>query len=530
MIWHILKKDLRLHRTFTLAIAVMQFALVAVHMKLGRIEENEAFSSLLLLLEIMMYFGAASLIASVVHQDALVGTRQDWLVRPIYRADLLRAKFVFTLIAVQLPMLLADFAGGLLSGSAFSHSLGMALSENLYFLVGFTIPILAFASLSRTMTEALGSTFALFMAILGLQVLVSIWNKGAALGPTTNTGIEWIPQSWRLLILALAGLAILGLQFFRRATRASRIVFAGAIVLCMMTEIVPWQYAFAMQKALSPAQAAANSIKIQFDPGMGKYTSPITDRPANQSGASVGKYLHDGEGTELYLPIQVSGIPADAILRIDHIQAEIFPANNAGAGIIRQSSSPEDFEIASTPGDDSSPATAFEPIKLDGSAYNKLKGAPVTIRLNYSVTILRLVSVDSIAAFNDSKSLLGIGQCETGLNDEQTAVALRCRGIGNPAQCISAVLIDPSDNAQNPTVHGCLSDYSPFYGRYRPPDTIEHTAFNLNFRDPSGLIHYPVDGSQVGRSNVILKSYRVDGHFTTHLVIPAILLNDWSAT
>src|ERR1700761_7893184 len=107
MIWHIFKKDLRLLWPFGFASAILQFAIVAVHLKLGVFEEEPIFSSVLLLLESVMYFGVAVLIASVVHEDSVVGTRQDWLVRPIRRRDLLLAKLLFLLLAVQVPMLLA---------------------------------------------------------------------------------------------------------------------------------------------------------------------------------------------------------------------------------------------------------------------------------------------------------------------------------------------------------------------------------------------------------------------------------------
>jgi hypothetical protein len=46
------------------------------------------------------YFGVATLIAALVHQDGLVGVRQDWLERPIRRRDLFAAKVLFVVLAV----------------------------------------------------------------------------------------------------------------------------------------------------------------------------------------------------------------------------------------------------------------------------------------------------------------------------------------------------------------------------------------------------------------------------------------------
>jgi len=55
-----------------------------------------------------------------------------------------------------------------------------------------------------------------------------------------------------------------------------------------------------------------------------------------------------------------------------------------------------------------------------------------------------------------------------------------------------------------------------------------HAGFNLDFRDPSDLIHYPVNASMVNSAQVLVRNYIVAGHFTLHLTIPAVRLADWS--
>ena len=125
-----------------------------MHLELG--EKQPIFKAVLLLLETLMNLGVAVLIATVVHEDSIVGMRQDWLVRPIRRCDLLAAKLLFLLLAVQVPMLLASVIGGLANGFPLWLSLSDALSQNVYFLIGFTLPIFAFVSLTRSTSEALG--------------------------------------------------------------------------------------------------------------------------------------------------------------------------------------------------------------------------------------------------------------------------------------------------------------------------------------------------------------------------------------
>src|SRR5713226_4419719 len=103
MVWHIFKKDWKLLWRFVVILAAVQFASTAVLFKTGRFGENRALMGLLGLFGSITILGSAILIVSVVHQDPIPGVRQDWLVRPVKRRDLLLAKFLFVLAAVYGP-------------------------------------------------------------------------------------------------------------------------------------------------------------------------------------------------------------------------------------------------------------------------------------------------------------------------------------------------------------------------------------------------------------------------------------------
>jgi hypothetical protein len=60
--------------------------------------------------------GFRFLITAAVHLDAVPGVRQDWLIRPIRRRDLMLAKLLFAALAVQAPILVANTAAFLISG------------------------------------------------------------------------------------------------------------------------------------------------------------------------------------------------------------------------------------------------------------------------------------------------------------------------------------------------------------------------------------------------------------------------------
>jgi hypothetical protein len=113
------------------------------------------------------------------------------------------------------------------------------------------------------------------------------------------------------------------------------------------------------------------------------------------------------------------------------------------------------------------------------------------------------------------------------MNEAGTAVELRCIEPGKGPICGTVVLENVSTGAQNPPRSSCRSDYGPFSDQL--PDNLTRFGANLPFRDPSGLAKFPVDGSQLPQSRVVIRMYGPEDHFTRSLVIPRIKLSDWEA-
>lgn len=527
MMWHIFRKDLRMLWPFGVVATLLQFAIVAVHLKLGVFEEQPLYSSMLLLLESMLYFGVAILIATIVHEDAIVGTRQDWLIRPIRRHDLLGAKLLFLLMAVQLPMLLTSIIAGLANGFSLWTSLVQALSQNIYFFVGFTLPIFAFVSLTGSTVEALGAALVLVVAyILGAEALI-LPLSGNPMGPTSNSGLSWIPLTWRFAVFLVAAVIILGMQYFRRATRVSRIVLATSVLLCLLTELMPWNAVFAWQRAIAPAPLVTKSIAVRFDPTAVHAQSEASDSTIQPATTFRPAAQHEmDENTIIHIPLVFSGIPDGSVLRIDRAVASITEPNTARIRTISAVSDRDDFEVPDGGDNGREPRAVDEVVHVRGNSWTRFKDTPVTLELDYSATLVNLTSTHSMPAVDGDLRIDGLGHCETRLNDSRTEVELRCANIGNTNQCTTTVLQDPASGLHNPPLHGCRDDYASYFGRYKPPDTIMHTGFDFDFRDTSNLIHYPVNESMVNHAQVIVKSYDVAGHFTMHLTIPGILLAD----
>ncbi len=123
MIWHIVKKDLKLWWPLALGLSSVHWLLDLMMLSRGRFgfdfytgELSSGFTHISNLLGWVGILASGVVCTVIVQEDRLPGVRQDWLVRPIRRLDLLAAKFVTVLILVLLPTFLADFTEVSLSG------------------------------------------------------------------------------------------------------------------------------------------------------------------------------------------------------------------------------------------------------------------------------------------------------------------------------------------------------------------------------------------------------------------------------
>src|SRR5262249_4610319 len=111
MIWHIFKKDVKLSWRLAAGVALLHWAsALAAFTMLTTTSVTAAVKARNLagMLIIGGLIATGFIITTVVHNDAIPGVRQDWLVRPLRRRDLMLAKVLFVLLMVQLPVFLAD--------------------------------------------------------------------------------------------------------------------------------------------------------------------------------------------------------------------------------------------------------------------------------------------------------------------------------------------------------------------------------------------------------------------------------------
>jgi hypothetical protein len=541
MVWHIFQKDVRLLWPFVLGAAGIQFAQAAVRYTLDHVSgaEAETLSNLFQLLQPASLLAAAFLIATAVHQDAVPGVRQDWLVRPVRRKNLLLAKVLFLLVMVHGPILLADMFEEMACGFPFGQALGSAITRGL--LLGFlTLPALAFASLTRNMTEAvIGGVVLLSSNAAVIQLLA------ANQPPALRTGLAWVAQLSVTLLLLLGATVILTVQYLRRKTTFSRWLTAGVVCLGFLAFYLPWQVAFAFQKRLSPAPGAGRSILAVYESTLGKFLLPegIDRNNVNRRGA-----FERDEASTVYLPVHLTGLPDDGVLNADRSQVRLIALDGKklyqGRGddlLVRKEGhqGPVDFTIGfrglnlrliktkdlSVPQDGE--AWIYQGIPLPRGLYPHVKNQPLRLEIDYSFTLLQGDTYD-IPALGGNQVLPGLGRCITNMDSDGDDIDLHCMKTGRAPSCASAYLEHVPSGRRNPTAFGCLPNYAPFLDQM-VPDGIARFGVGIRFHDLSGLAKYPVEAGDLHDSRVIVRVYQPQDHFTRQLVIPQIRLIDWES-
>jgi hypothetical protein len=520
MVWHILKKDVRLLWVFALVMATIHLAAAALRSWLGVFPEPSQLVVIADFLSLLSLLGIVVLTIALMHEDAVPGVRQDWLTRPIDRADLIFAKLLFVMLMVQAPLLLADVSEALLDGFSFQASLGAAAARNVAILCFFSLPALMLGAVTRNLMESFG------VAVMGLVVyaVVFLLGTGLLLGVRTSvggTGLLWMfGATW--YALAVAGAAIvISLQFFRRKTTIARCLIGVGGAVIILSSFLPWRAAFALQVMLSKEPSSADAVELAFNPQLGSFNLPPGAAPAISAG--------------LYLPLRVTGVPASAVMLMDRADIHITDIHGStlyegrsnlsvdGVGSIRDAR----LEVRQRDDGDTA-ADVHQRIFIPAAIYARLKDQSVRLQIDYSLTLLRAAATYSMPASGGAARLQGLGWCSTRIDGEGDDVQLRCLNTRRTPSCVSAFLQHGPSALRNPEAHVCDPDYMPVATNFWP-DALSRLAGEVPFFDRSGLTHYPVDGSKLVDSQLVVKIYEPRDHFTRHLNIPTIRLSEFAA-
>ncbi len=520
MVWHIFKKDWKLTWGFVMAVASLHWSAAFVKFRLGVSGESESLAMLAQVLPGLSIFGSMFLTGAIVHVDAIPGVKQDWLARPIPRGSLMREKLLFVLATVCGPI----FAGNLFLGVANGFSPGSALVQATIYTVYITfftvLPIFALAAVTRNMTEAFvmgcGCAFLIGASITVVEFANS--SSHGVIGGVVGSGVGWIGEAIRLGLAAIAAAMILGVQYFRRKTIVARGLLVGFGVLILISQVFPWNAAFAIQQQLSARASSTAHLLITFEPLLGRYKS------SGEAAVAEDRRQSGGENdADVFLPLQVAGVGDDAMLITDRAEVQLI----APEGRAEYHGTGENFELRRE-GSGSAAAAVYQKIVVPGAVYRDWKDRAARIRIEYSFTRFALKNSYAMPALNGSERMQGWGWCKTEVNEAGTALELHCLQQGKGPICGTVFLENAVTGERNPPRSMCRSDYAPYLDRPLP-DSMERFGTVLPFRDLTGLAKFPVDGATLAKARVVIRVYEPEQHFTESLTIPQIKLRDWDA-
>jgi hypothetical protein len=489
---------------------------------------NPAAEALLQPLTLAWFVGIAALAAAVVHQDAIPGVDQDWLIRPLHRTELLLAKLAFLALTISVPMFVLDFAHAMAMGMPIASSTEASLWKELFVFACFIVPVVALASTTRNMTELVivgGALVLGFASSLGL----SAFFFGADWCQTCHTGMSWLQHLLQHVEILLGSVVILVLQYYRRLSGVARgLAIVGAVSLVFLQ--LPWSTAFAIETWLSRpgGDAAAVGLEVGHEGSSRPEATALGGGAANARKATqlllhghldqAFEYLRrrarPGDAVTLDLPLRPIGVSANELVLLDRSQVRVlgedgrllYRGTNAGAspGLL----APEGADPTVSPG------LTYQTIDIPRRVYRDAPGASVQLQVDYFLTLVEVRAEHRIAALGGELRSADTGYCATML--DRDAVTLACKSIALAPFCYSATLY-AQDGRHNPEVVKCDPDYR----RHWPAliDVLASYGADLPLQERYDATRYPIDAAALGNSYVLLKIYGEVDHFKRALAV-----------
>jgi hypothetical protein len=518
---HIVRKDWQLLWPLGCGCAVLQAVLAFLEYRPESFSAGSGSNAAAIVLSLSIGIALALTMLLVVQQDALPGVNQDWLVRPIQRRDLLVAKIVFVLLVVHGPIMVVHCVRGMAEGLSLGAMLRASLLSNLELALLFSLPVLAVGALTKTVTEALVTSlaallFTLLSAII-VATLIMIGSHEFHLGgPIDDSGIDWIVDSLRHGVLILTAVVILGLQYFRRDTRRSRIVLGIGLLLFVIVARLPWRPAFALQEALSAEPEAGHAVTLSFTPGAvgpPRALAPqVADARARQRPVPSGQQ-------RLSLGIEAGGLPPGAILHADRVALRIV--DDAGDTVYR--GTVQDWDLRSADG-----TTAVrQVIDLPKKVYARAVDRRLNVELDYSLTLLTPRVLPGLPALDGNASLDGIGRCVSRLDDDGSGFVVGCDAAGELPPCLSLSLTQGDSARAGPETFVCDLDYAPAAWRFGM-EPIDRFVRKLPLEHGATAATGGSDSVTANGDAIVFRVYDAVAHFSRRVSIADAHLRDFT--
>jgi hypothetical protein len=501
MVVTLLRKDLRLFGPFAALIALLH-----VFWQFPNLVSQ--LGALAGLLQTGMQMGTLLLIVVICYEDSVVSLKHDWLTRPVPGATLLLAKVLFVLMAAILPDIVGAFAYHLTQG----HSIGEAVLAGLSAGAdGNALAVYSAAMAFAAITSNVRQAVIVFLAGLAVIALISVgWMSLHRDVPESLgfTGSGWVLKDGVQLVMAIAAISILWLQYRHRHTRASRGVAAGATVVgTWIVVLMGWSPVFAIQKALSPDPDAAESIPVTLAEGCFPARVLAADGDAASivnAGLTAQRYSEEhrkiaGPNAVAFSTRVNAQLPDGNLLVVNHVEARYV----SGGRELRRLRPGRTSSSVMRAADQPPVATHYWLLPAD-DAKRLASESMVETRLNYSLSLLAPKNTARFPADGSRNYYAGIGYCGADFDRTSGAVIVGCFKPGAQPAYLAAN-IDGSTESASPR---------PFPMNFAPA-ALDFLGGKRNY------IELVAHGSQMPR--VIVTTYEARAHFDRQLIRPGVL-------
>jgi hypothetical protein len=263
LIWHLARKDLRRLRIPGAIFLVLLVCKLLLGLQILDVVDQHQFATLRDHLKVALMaetiFGYV-LVAAIIQEDPLVGSRAFWMTRPISGLQLLAAKLlVLLLIVVLLPALV--MLPWWLACDLNPRGLLAAVSGTLFIQTLIVLAGLPFAVLTSNLARYIACTAGVFATLFAAKLLLQ--RAGWATPAMLPDAIESRSTAITLIMCATVLLVVIHQYRTRRTFRSAAIVATG-LSLAFAANIA-WPSGWSLLRKSSTAGIDSTTVRIDVE-------------------------------------------------------------------------------------------------------------------------------------------------------------------------------------------------------------------------------------------------------------------------
>lgn len=457
------------------------------------------------------------MLLSLFQLDSPVSMVDDWLCRPVPRAELLSAKLLLLFAATFLSRAVATLACELVLGASLTEAAldAVTIQTPLYLAL---LPLLLFIALvTRTLVQGLGVLIAILLCVFVIPTPV-VRGPGP-LQPAIGEALVYVGMEWLAFLPALLLSAILTalgcwLVFWRRRIKAARLllgamVVSGVILVLLPMWLLPWRSVSVMQSAIaapeSPPETQAIYLRNSRDCFTAARLGELASDPAFTA-ARGGLRTWDDEALRGLGPesiafltaIEARRLPPDWRVKLNYVQAEYWSKNDT---MPLFSLRPAAYDT-----DRQGPGRLAHAWLLPDAAVKRLTAEEdVRFTLRYFLTLLEPRPF-RLPTDGEHHAVPGLGHCRAQVTENGARIDVDCFSAGRlPAQVSAELNEIPATRVYSAV------DFSPSWTQW-----VQGRHVRLSLDSPRLAAH----------DTITVTAWRAAAYFDRTLKLPGLLGGD----